>query len=121
MLGLLALAVATVGIFGVFSYVVGQRTREIGIRSALGAQRAEIMRLLLASTSGPVRLGPALGLVASMAAARAMRQFLFGVSVLDPAAYVSVCAILASAAIAATFVPMRHAIRIDLVSALRCE
>jgi ABC-type lipoprotein release transport system permease subunit len=50
-----------------------------------------------------------------------MRQFLFGVSVLDPAAYVSVCAILASAAIAATFVPMRRAIRIDLVSALRCE
>ena len=120
-LGLLALVLAAVGMFGVFAYVVGQRTREIGIRSALGAQPAQVVRLVLASSSGPVLIGLALGFAASTAAAQLMRRFLFGVSVLDPAAYASVCMILVCAAIAATLAPTRRAIRIDPASALRCE
>jgi len=120
-LGVVALALACVGMFGVFAYIARQRTREIGIRMALGARPAQIVRLVLGATCRPLLLGLMVGIVASAIAAQVMRRLLFGLSAFDPAAYAGTCALLSLAAIGATWVPARRAIRVDPVSALRYE
>jgi hypothetical protein len=120
-LGLFALILATVGMSGVFAYVVQQRTKEIGIRMALGARPAQAVRLVLGTSSRAVFVGLFAGFAIALPASRLLRSFLYGASALDPVAYLSVAGILAIAAIAASYVPARRAARIDPVTTLRHE
>jgi len=118
-LGALALTLASVGMFGVFSYVVQQRIPEIGIRMALGAQPKQVIRLVLGKSSRAVLAGLAIGLVCSMAASRLMERDLYGISPFDPTVCGSVALVLALAATAASYIPARRATRVDPTSALR--
>jgi len=120
-LGVLGLALATIGMFGVFAYVVRQRTREIGIRMALGAQPTVISRLVLDGNSRAVIAGLVVGLIGAVGASQVLRSFLYGLSPLDPIAYGGVVLLLAAAAITASYLPARRAMRIDPVLALRHE
>ena len=117
----LALALACVGIYGVISYFVGQRTQEIGIRMALGAQRSDIVYLVLGEGTKMALLGAAVGTVASLILTRLMAKQLFGVSAQDPLTYASVVAVLMLVAVVACYIPARHAVRVDPMTSLRCE
>jgi predicted permease len=120
-LGACALALATVGMFGVFAYAVRQRTREIGIRMALGAQPAAVVRLVLAGHSRAVAGGLVAGLLGGVAVSFVLRSRLHGLSPFDPVSYLGVAAVLAIAGLAASYVPARRATRVDPVVALRHE
>ena len=117
--GSLALTLASIGMFGVFAYVVHQRTREIGIRMALGAQPGDVVRLVLAGHARPVVIGIFLGLAGAMGTARLLRQLMFGISPFDPIAHLGVAVLLALAGCAASYIPARRAVRVDPVIALR--
>jgi putative ABC transport system permease protein len=119
MLGVFALILATVGMSGVFAYVVQQRTKEIGIRMALGARPAQVVRLVLRGSSRAVVIGLGIGLALALLGSRLMLNLLYGVSPLNPVAYLSVACILAAAGIAASYVPARRASRVDPLQALR--
>lgn len=119
MLGVFALILATVGMSGVFAYVVQQRTKEIGIRMALGARSVQVVRLVLGSSSRAVTIGLGIGLAVALLGSRLLRNLLYGVSPLDPFAYLSVACILAIAGLAASYVPARRASRVDPLQALR--
>jgi putative ABC transport system permease protein len=119
--GTLALAFACVGMFGVFAFWVRQRTAEIGIRMALGAQATDVIRLVLGTTASALGIGLALGLAASAPGVRLLRSFLFGLSGIDPVTYAGVAAILVIASLAAALIPLRRATRIDPLVALRYE
>ena len=121
LLGVFALALATVGMFGVFAYAVRQRTREIGIRMALGAQPADVVRLIVGGHSSAVVVGLIVGLAGAVATSLAMRSFLYQVSPFDPLAYLGVAALLTCAGLTASYVPARRATRIDPIAALRCD
>ena len=116
-----ALVLASVGIYGVVSYVVGQRTQEIGVRIAMGAQRTEVLRLVLAQGTAMAALGTGIGLVAALALTRLMGTMLFAISAADPLTYFSVIAILFAVSLAACFLPARRASRLNPVDALRYE
>ena len=118
---ILAIMLACVGIYGVISYLVGQRTQEIGIRMALGAQRHDILVLVLGEGTKMALLGAALGIAASLLLTRLMTKQLFGVSAHDPFTYASVAFVLMLVAIAACFLPARRAMRMDPMKSLRCE
>jgi predicted permease len=120
-LGAFALALATIGIFGVFAYWVEQRTKEIGIRMALGARPRQVIRLVLSSSSRAVFIGLVLGFAGAAAASRLLQRLLFGLSPFDPISYAMVALVLAAAGLAATFFPVRRATRIDPMTALRCD
>jgi predicted permease len=120
-LGGFALALATVGMFGVFAYAVRQRTREIGIRMALGAQPSAVVRLILTGHSRAVAAGLVVGLAGAVASSVVMRSRLHGLSPFDPVAYLGVAALLAAAGLAASYLPARRAVRVDPVVALRYE
>jgi predicted permease len=117
----LALALACVGIYGVTSYLVGQRTQEIGLRMALGAQRGHILQLVLGEGTRMALIGAAVGVAASLVLARLMAKQLFGVSAHDPLTYVSVAFVLMLVAIVACYIPARRAMRVDPMTSLRCE
>jgi predicted permease len=117
----LAILLACVGIYGVVSYLVGQRTQEIGIRMALGAQRRHILFLVLGEGAKMAFIGAALGIAASLLLTRLMAQQLFGVSAHDPLTYASLAFVLMLVAIAACFVPARRAVRMDPMKSLRWE
>ncbi|MCA1817263.1 MAG: ABC transporter permease [Acidobacteria bacterium] len=119
--GLLALLLASVGLYGVMSYSVSRRTREIGIRMALGAESGSVLRLVLREGMTLVAVGVAVGLVAALAATRLLAGFLYGVSTTDPAAFAAVAALLALVALVASLIPARRAARIDPMVALRYE
>jgi putative ABC transport system permease protein len=120
-IGLLALVLASVGVFGVFSYVVHERTREIGIRMAIGARAPQVIRLVLGSTAWATVGGLAGGFLASFVVSRFLTGQLYGVSRLDPAAYAMLAAVLTVAAALATWLPARRATRVDPATALRVE
>jgi putative ABC transport system permease protein len=120
-LGGFALALATVGMFGVFAYAVRQRTREIGMRMALGARPPAIVRLILLGHSRVVLVGLAVGLFAAVAISIVLRSSLPGVGRFDALVYVGVGLLLAAAGLAASYLPARRATRVDPVIALRCE
>jgi ABC-type antimicrobial peptide transport system permease subunit len=117
----LALVLAVVGIYGVVSYTVAQRTREIGVRMALGADSGATLRLVLTRSMRLVAIGAACGLLASFAATRAMAGLLFGVSPFDPAVFIVVAAILGAAGLAASVIPARRATRVDPMVAVRAD
>ena len=116
-----ALLLATIGMFGVFAYCVEQRTKEIGVRMALGARPREVIRLVLGSSSRAVFIGLALGFAGGAAVSRLLEKLLFGLSPFDPVSYIMVAVVLAAAGLAATFFPARRATRIDPMAALRCD
>jgi predicted permease len=117
----LALVLGAIGIFGVISYVVGQRTREIGLRVALGAARADIHKLIFRQQGAVVAAGVFLGLLGSLALTRLMSALLFGISALDPVTFVSAPLLLVAVAALASWLPARRAARVDPLEALRNE
>jgi putative ABC transport system permease protein len=119
--GAMALLLGVAGIYGVISYSVSQRTREIGIRMALGAQRAEVTRMFVRYGLGLAAIGIACGLAAAAALTRVMASLLFEVSPTDPPTYAAVCLSLAAAASLASYVPALRATGVNPVSALRAE
>ena len=119
--GLLALVLATVGIYGVTSYTTQQRTREIGIRMALGASKESILRLVMGHGLRMTLAGVGLGLAASFALTRYLKSMLVGVTSTDALTFVSVAILLSAVALCATFLPARRAMRVDSIVALRYE
>jgi putative ABC transport system permease protein len=118
---LLALALATVGLYGVIAYTALRRLREIGVRIALGAQRADIRALILGHGLRLLGAGLLIGAAGALACSRLLRSFLFGVSPLDPAIYLAVGGLLALAALLAAWLPARRASRVDPVTILHAE
>jgi putative ABC transport system permease protein len=117
----IALFLALVGLYGLMAYSVSRRTREVGIRMALGAQRSDVVLLVLKKAALLLALGLVSGLVASWFATRAMQAFLFGVGRHDPMTILSVCALLAVSGLIAAIIPARRAASIDPMQALRTE
>jgi ABC-type antimicrobial peptide transport system permease subunit len=117
----LSLLLAAVGLFGVLSYVVSQRTRELGIRIALGAQREQVLRLILIDGIWPALFGLVLGLAASVGTVRLLRSMLYGTQPLDPAVFAVVASVLLLVATFACMAPAWRASRLDPIEALRTE
>jgi putative ABC transport system permease protein len=117
----LAVVLAAVGMYAVMAYAMGQRTREIGVRMALGARRVDVVLMMLRKALLPVGLGLVAGLAAALAMSRTLAGLLYGISSTDPATYSCVSLFLLAVAALATYVPARRATRIDPLVALRCE
>jgi len=117
----LALLLSTVGLYGVISFAVGRRTREIGIRVAIGASRAEVIGLVLDESFRPVIAGLAIGLAAALLLGRFVAALLFQVQPADPWVLAAVAIATASAALTACWLPLRRALRVDPLEALRCD
>jgi len=117
----LALVLSSIGIYGVISYVVGQRTHEIGIRMAMGAQRKDVLHLMLGEGMKMALLGVGVGVCAALGLTHLMVSMLFGVSSVDPATFVGVAAVLSCVALTACYLPSRRAMRVSPIEALREE
>jgi ABC-type antimicrobial peptide transport system permease subunit len=117
----LALLLAGIGLYGVLAYDVSQRTREIGIRGALGAARGQILTLILRQSIWKTGFGLILGLVGAFILSRSMRALLFDITPADPIAYFAVCGALLTVAALASWLPARRAARVDPMIALRAD
>jgi ABC-type lipoprotein release transport system permease subunit len=118
---LTGLLMAVIGLYGVTAYAATQRTQEIGVRMALGASRANILRIIAWEGTRLILLGGALGLAAALATAHLLRSMLFSIGPYDPFSFLAVAALLAIVALAATLIPAREAMKLDPVTALRYE
>jgi putative ABC transport system permease protein len=116
-----ALLLAAVGVYGLISYSVAQRRREIGIRVALGAQPRQVLAPVIREGLTLAGLGIAIGIAGALLTARIIGRFLFGVGATDPATFAAVCAMLGAVALIATYVPARRALNVDTISALRVD
>ncbi len=116
-----ALVIATVGIYGVISYSVARRSKEFGLRMALGAQPGKILALVMKQGLALTAIGVIAGIVAALALTRLMATLLFGVPPTDPLTFLSVSAMLAAVALAASYVPALRATKVDPMKALRYE
>jgi putative ABC transport system permease protein len=117
---MLGLILAVVGVYGVISYATNQKTHEIGIRMALGAQRSDVLKMILGQGLFIVAIGLALGVVAALAISRLVGKLLI-VSATDPLTYIAVSSLLALVALVACYIPARRAMRVDPMVALRYE
>jgi putative ABC transport system permease protein len=117
----LALVLAAIGIYGVMSYSVAQRTREIGIRLALGAQRQDILTMTVAQGLRLVLLGLGIGLAVAFVLTRVMASLLFGISATDPITFISISFVLLAVAMLASYSPALRATRVDPMAALRAQ
>ncbi len=118
---LVALLLASLGLYGVLAYAVTQRVPEIGIRMAVGARRGEIVGLIVRNAARLAAAGLVLGVGGAVLFARAMRSLLFGVTPLDPLTFLGVTAVLGTVALLASYLPARRAAGVDPVTALRSE
>ena len=116
-----ALALAAVGLYGVISQGVAERRHEIGIRMALGARRRDVMGLVVGAAMRPALLGIAAGVVVASGLTRLLAGLLYGVKPTDPATFALVCVLLALVGLAASYIPVRRAVRVDPMVALRYE
>jgi len=121
MFGLLALTLALVGLYGVMSYSVAQRTREIGVRMALGARRVDVVRLIVGQGLRLTVTGMAIGLAGALAVTRVLSSVLYGIGATDPISFVAVASVLMMVASVASYLPARRAMRVDPMEALRTE
>ena len=119
--GALGLILASVGIFGVVSYSASQRTHEIGVRMALGAERGNVRRFIVWRGFRPVLIGTGIGVAASLGVTRFLQTLLFGVKPTDPITFIAVASILLGVALLATYLPARRATKVDPVTALRFD
>ena len=119
--GALALLLASIGVYGVMAFSISRRTRELGIRMALGAERREVFSLVIREGMALVAAGIAIGLAGALAGTRTLAAFLYGISARDVATFATVPLVLALVALAACYVPARRAARADPMAALRCE
>ena len=117
----MALLLSAIGIYGVIAYLVAQRTRELGVRIALGAQRGDVLRLVLGEGALLAGLGGLLGVIGSIGATRLIRTWLFGIGTLDVATFAAAAALLLSIALLASYVPARRATRVDPLQAIRAD
>jgi putative ABC transport system permease protein len=117
--GAIALVLAAVGLYGVMAFLVEQRTREIGIRLALGGQPSQVLRRVLSEGLTMTAIGVAVGLAIALPLARLLEESLFGIGSTDPVTYIAIAALLFAVSIVATYVPARRAMRVDPVEALR--
>ena len=118
---MVALALAVVGVYGVVSYIVTQRSREIGIRMALGARAPEVVRMVAAKSLTPVAVGLAVGIAVSLVASRLLGSLLYEVEPNDPVVLASIALLLGGCAVVAALVPARRAARVDPLVVLRQE
>jgi putative ABC transport system permease protein len=120
-IGILGLLIASVGIYGMVSFAVSQRTHEVGVRMAMGARAGDVLGLMLRESMRPVAIGAVVGLAAAAGVSQILVAYLFGLSTLDPITFVGVAGLLMAVALLAGYIPARRATKVDPMTALRYE